>query len=88
VEAALLQLPPGADKGAASKQQLQAWHERFKGVAAAAAGLEQLASAATTQYMDAQGMASDLQLVCCCVFYLHTICATATNHVASMCPLG
>ncbi|WIA10524.1 hypothetical protein OEZ85_010712 [Tetradesmus obliquus] len=55
VEAALLQLPPGADKGAASKQQLQAWHERFKGVAEAAAGLEQLASAATTQYMDAQG---------------------------------
>jgi hemolysin activation/secretion protein len=55
VEAALLQLPQGADKGAASKQQLAAWNERFKGVAAAAAGLEQLASAATTQYMDAQG---------------------------------
>jgi hypothetical protein len=55
VEAALLQLPQGADKGAASKQQLQEWNERFKGVAAAAAGLEQLASAATTQYMDAQG---------------------------------
>jgi hypothetical protein len=55
VEAALLQLPQGADKGAASKQQLHEWNERFRGVAAAAAGLEQLASAATTQYMDAQG---------------------------------
>lgn len=67
VEAALLQLPPGADKGAASKQQLQAWHERFKGVAEAAAGLEQLASAATTQYMDAQGAAYNKEPVHCCV---------------------
>jgi hypothetical protein len=66
VEAALLQFPPGADKGAASKQQLQSWHERFKGVAAAAVGLEQLASAATAQYMDAQGEAKgggEVQLV-------------------------
>lgn len=54
-EAALLTLQPGSDTGCVSRAQLQSWHNRFKGASAAIAGLEQLASAATTQHLDAQG---------------------------------
>lgn len=54
-EQALLRLLPGSDQGAASPQQLAAWHDRFKAAAGQMAGLEQLASAATLQYLDAQG---------------------------------
>eukprot|EP00775_Hariotina_reticulata_P007147 gene7147-7362_t len=55
VEGVLLQLPPGSDQGAADPQQLQAWHGRFKEAVTEVARLEQLASAATLQYLDAQG---------------------------------
>ncbi|KAF8068428.1 clcD [Scenedesmus sp. PABB004] len=54
-EAALLALPRGADGGAASAEQLAAWHARFVGASGGVAALEQLASAATAQLLDAQG---------------------------------
>jgi hypothetical protein len=58
VEQLLLQLPRGGrDTGAASAEQQAAWRARFASSSAAVAGLEQLASAATLQYMDAQGAA-------------------------------
>jgi len=56
VERVLLQLRTGPDHGAADVQQLQAWHDRFKGAVIKVASLEQLASAATLQYLDAQGV--------------------------------
>ena len=51
----MLQQLPAQDAGAADSQQLQEWRQRWSAVAPAVAGLEQLASAATLQYMDAQG---------------------------------
>eukprot|EP00879_Flechtneria_rotunda_P004646 GHRR01004905.1.p1 GENE.GHRR01004905.1~~GHRR01004905.1.p1 ORF type:complete len:378 (+),score=171.71 GHRR01004905.1:406-1539(+) len=54
-EKLLERLPQGPDGGAATPEQLQAWRDRFKAAAQQVAGLEQLASAATLQYMDAQG---------------------------------
>lgn len=51
----LLQQLPAADAGAVNPQQLQEWRARFKAVAPSVAGLEQLASAGSLQYMDAQG---------------------------------
>lgn len=55
-ELLLQQLPAGGqDGGAADAQQLQEWRQRWNAVSPSVAGLEQLASAATMQYMDAQG---------------------------------
>lgn len=65
VEGVLLQLPPGSDQGAAGPQQLQAWHTRFKEAVIKVAGLEQLASAATLQYLDAQGVLLPRVHSCC-----------------------
>lgn len=53
----LRQLPRGGqDGGAADAQQLQEWRQRWSAVAPSVAGLEQLASATSMQYMDAQGV--------------------------------
>lgn len=53
----LRQLPHGGqDTGAADSQQLQEWRQRWNAVAPSVAGLEQLASATSMQYMDAQGV--------------------------------
>jgi hypothetical protein len=55
-EALLQQLAAGGrDAGAADQQQLQEWRQRWNAVSPSVAGLEQLASAASMQYMDAQG---------------------------------
>lgn len=55
-EALLQQLAAGGrDAGAADPRQLQEWRQRWTAVSPSVAGLEQLASAATMQYMDAQG---------------------------------
>lgn len=55
-ELLLQKLPAGdQDAGAADAQQLQEWRQRWNAVSSSVAGLEQLASAATMQYMDAQG---------------------------------
>jgi hypothetical protein len=55
-ELLLQQLPAGGqDAGAADGQQLQEWRQRWNAVSPSVAGLEQLASAATMQYLDAQG---------------------------------
>lgn len=55
VEQLLLRLPDNCNQGVASPEQLQQWHERFKSASGTVADLEQLASAATLQLMDAQG---------------------------------
>jgi hypothetical protein len=56
-ELLLQQLPAGGqDAGAADTQQLQEWRQRWNAVSPSVAGLEQLASAATMQYTDAQGV--------------------------------
>lgn len=67
-EQLLQQLPAGGqDVGAVDPQQLKEWRQRFQAVAPSVAGLEQLASAATMQYMDAQGRWwGDAQLLCLC----------------------
>jgi len=51
----------GSDGAAASEQQLQEWRERFRGNAGGLAALEQVASASTSLFMDAQGA-----LACLC----------------------
>jgi len=63
----LLQQLPAADAGAVNPQQLQEWRARFKAVAPSVAGLEQLASAGSLQYMDAQGRQHCMLLCDCCV---------------------
>jgi hypothetical protein len=67
----LRQLPRGGqDEGAADPQQLQEWRQRWNAVAPSVAGLEQLASATSMQYMDAQGVqtpnAAGLNRSVCC----------------------
>lgn len=64
VEQLLLHMPPNADPGCATGEQLQQWHERFKSASAAIAGLEQLASAASLQLMDAQGRSCTCSAEC------------------------
>lgn len=95
----LLQQLPGQDAGAADSQLLQEWRQRWSAVAPAVAGLEQLASAATLQYMDAQGepyvglLPAVGALPCCCSNTRGRVCSwsrrpvawgtVATAHVAS-----
>eukprot|EP00878_Enallax_costatus_P022349 GHUV01023706.1.p1 GENE.GHUV01023706.1~~GHUV01023706.1.p1 ORF type:complete len:236 (+),score=86.44 GHUV01023706.1:981-1688(+) len=63
VEQLLLQLQSGPGEGAATAEQLQHWHERFKAASATISGLEQLASAASLQLMDCQGECVGVDLV-------------------------